>query len=72
MKRTRKTSNDQSVMTFGEIGSAESRAVEGGFIDLMIYGALFYGASKLNNYLVKLATEDRTDPSGDIPIEPLT
>jgi hypothetical protein len=62
--------NDRSETTVAEINSAESRTVEGGFIDAMIYGALFYGASRLNSYLVKLATEDDTGDS--IPIEPLT
>ena len=70
MNRTQKMRNAQAVTTFAEIESAESRTVEGGFLDAMIYGALFYGASKLNSYLVKLATEDDTHDS--IPIEPLT
>jgi hypothetical protein len=72
MTRTRKTWNDQAVTTFATIDSAESHSIEGGFIDLMIYGALLYGANKLRDRLVKVATEDRTVPGQDIPIEPLT
>ena len=51
--------------SFCDAGSAELRSVEGGLIGLLVG----IGLAKLNDYLVKLATEP---DYMDIPIEPLT